>query len=94
LAGAILVVTTAASAAKPASDERHRERIRGDDDPIVVPALVPELENAKLRQDDPETIGSVGDAGSNSRPPCRFIKFFPDRPPRDQFQEACSNSRK
>jgi hypothetical protein len=86
---ALLLVVTTAGAAAQATNERGRERVRGDDDPIIVPAsvLIPERSTAAFY--DPETTGSVEKAPARAHSACERLALYPDKAPQDQFRDAC-----
>ena len=83
---AILVSIMTAGAAALAPDERGRERIGDDDDPIIVPALVVLPEIVRVTGQDPETTGSI-DRGSPAL--CDRFAYYPRNAPEKQFREAC-----
>jgi hypothetical protein len=86
---ALLLVGATADAAALATDERGRERVRGDDDPIVVPAsvLIPEKSTSPFY--DPETTGSVEKRRARAHSTCDRLAFYPDKPAEDEFRDAC-----
>jgi hypothetical protein len=89
IAAALLIAGVSASAAALSPDERGRERIRGDDDPVIVPASVAMPERVDLSFFDPETTGSIKRKPARSRPLCQRFAFYPENPIDKQFREAC-----
>ena len=89
VAAAMIIGVTTASAVALAPNERGRERIAGDDDPIIVSRSVAEPEKRNLTLHDPETTGSVASRAASKRRDCERFAFFPDRPPGQQLREAC-----
>ena len=87
-AALLLIGVTTATALAP--DERGRERIRGDDDPSIVPILVfaPEKALAEKAQ-DPETTGAIRERPARVGRTCDRYAFHPERPAEKQVQEAC-----
>ena len=82
------------SAPASLSVERSRaERIRGDDDPILIPRWVASgsfpLDARDISDLDPESTGSVKKQARRPRPRCDTLVWFPDREPGDDLQEAC-----
>jgi hypothetical protein len=69
------------------------ERIRGDDDPILIPRWVASgsfpLDRRDISDLDPESTGSVKKQARRPRPRCDTLVWFPDREPGDDLQEAC-----
>ena len=74
-------------------DESRAERISGDDDPILIPRSAVPLSSQPGALDlaalDPDTTGSVEKPARRSRPRCTMLAWFPDRPPDQEFGEAC-----
>jgi hypothetical protein len=85
----LLITAAAASAAALAPDERRRERILGDDDPIIVPGSFAIIQIADPFASDPDTTGSVDKRLAKKRQLCDRFAFYPDRPPGEEFREAC-----
>jgi len=71
------------------SNERKRERARGDDDPILVPRSVALPHLVTFTFFDPETTGSIEKPSVNVSRTCDSFGWYPERAPDDQFQEAC-----
>jgi len=69
------------------------ERIRGDDDPILIPRWVASgsfpLGGRDISDLDPESTGSIKKQARRPRPRCDTLVWFPDREPGDDLQEAC-----
>jgi hypothetical protein len=74
-------------------DASRAERIRGDDDPILISRWVASgslmLDARDVPELDPETTGSVKKQARRSRPRCDTLVWFPDRKPGDDTREAC-----
>ena len=74
-------------------DANRVERIRGDDDPILIPRWVASgsftLDTRDISDLDPESTGSLKRQASRPRPRCDTFVWFPDREPRDDLREAC-----
>jgi hypothetical protein len=74
-------------------DDTRAERIRGDDDPILIPRWVASgsitLDARDISDLDPETTGSVKKQARRSRARCDTLFWFPDREPGDDLREAC-----
>jgi hypothetical protein len=74
-------------------DASRAERIRGDDDPILIPRRVASgsftLDARDVSDLDPGTTGSVKKQARRSRPRCDTLVWFPDREPIDDLREAC-----
>jgi hypothetical protein len=74
-------------------DESRAERIRGDDDPVLIPRWVAlgslTLEPRDISDLDPQSTGSVKNQARRSRPPCDTLAWFPDREPGDDRRESC-----
>src|SRR5688500_19871394 len=88
-AAAILVALSASGAAALAPDERARERIAGDDDPISLPSSVL-APRAQLGWYDPETTGSVARRPAKSKGHvCERFAFDPEKPLDEQFRQVC-----
>jgi hypothetical protein len=85
----VLLTGTMASAVALAPDERRRERIRGDDDPIIVPFWVAAPEGAEHVFYDPDATGSINTRPAKTPRPCQRLAFYPERPLGQQFREAC-----
>jgi hypothetical protein len=71
------------------SDERNRERMRGDDDPIIVPRSVALPPAVAVTLFDPETTGSIDRRPVKVSRSCDSFGWYLDRAPDAQFQEAC-----
>jgi len=71
------------------SDERKRERTRGDDDPIIVPRSVVLPNVATVASYDPETTGSIDRRSAKVSSSCDRFRWYPERAPDAQFQESC-----
>lgn len=76
-----------------ARDEKRAERISGDDDPVLIPrsAVPPSSQPGALDAAalDPDTTGSVETPARTAQPRCTMLAWFPDRPPDQEYQEAC-----
>ena len=74
-------------------DASRAERIRGDDDPILIPRWVASgwftLDAHAISDLDPESTGSIKKQARRPRPRCDTLVWFPDREPGDDLQEAC-----
>jgi hypothetical protein len=74
-------------------DASRAERIRGDDDPILIPRWVAlgsfTLDAREISDIDAETTGSIKKQARRSRPRCDTLVWFPDREPGDDLREAC-----
>jgi hypothetical protein len=88
LAAIAFLSTSLGTAAAFARDERRGERIRGDDDPIIVPRSVAG-EREGITSFDPETTGSIGKGGVRAQQDCDRFAFYPDRHSELPFQKAC-----
>ena len=92
LAAALLGSTIGAGVAF-GRDASRAERIRGDDDPILIPRWVASgsfaLDAHAISDLDPESTGSVKKQARRPRPRCDTLVWFPDREPGDDLQEAC-----
>jgi hypothetical protein len=81
LAGVILAAGTAFAG--------RGERVSGDDDPIIVSRSTT-LPDDSVTSFDPETTGSVGKAvRPRDAHGCERMLLFPERPPEQQYEEAC-----
>jgi hypothetical protein len=72
-----------------ARDEDRGERVRGDDDPVLVPRSVALGEVVGAISIEPETTGSTVKGRAKKHPACDRFAFYPDREPQMQFQDAC-----
>ena len=74
-------------------DESRAERIRGDDDPVLIPRWVAlgsfTLEPRHISDLDPQSTGSVKNQARRSRPRCDTLAWFPDREPGDDLRDSC-----
>jgi hypothetical protein len=74
-------------------DASRAERIRGDDDPILLPRWVASgsfpLDARDISDLDPESTGSVKRQARRPRPRCDTLVWFPDREAGDDLREAC-----
>jgi hypothetical protein len=74
-------------------DASRAERVRGDDDPILIPRSVASgsftLDARDAPNLDPDTTGAVKKQARRSRPRCDTLVWFPDREPGDDLREAC-----
>jgi hypothetical protein len=73
-------------------DDGGRERVTGDDDPIVLPVWVaaPELTpRPQLLLRDPDTTGSVTPRTPSASGRCARVAWYPERAPQDEYREAC-----
>jgi hypothetical protein len=70
-----------------ARDEARSERVKGDDDPIIVLRSVASTELA-IHFLDPETTGSVSKETKGPQT-CDRVAFFPERPAEEQLQAIC-----
>jgi hypothetical protein len=93
LAAALLGPTIGVAGVAFGRDASRAERIRGDDDPILIPRRVASgsftLDAHAISNLDPESTGSVKKQGRRPRPRCDTLVWFPDREPGDDLQEAC-----
>lgn len=91
LAAALLGSTIGAGVAF--GRDASAERIRGDDDPILIPRWVASgwftLDAHAISDLDPESTGSIKKQARRPRPRCDTLVWFPDREPGDDLQEAC-----
>ena len=88
LALATFLSTTLIAAVALGRDERRGERIRGDDDAIIVPRSVVG-ERVAIESYDPDTTGSMGKVPVRTGRHCDRLSFYPENRPEMQFQEAC-----
>jgi hypothetical protein len=88
LALATFLSTTLIAAVALGRDERRGERMRGDDDPIIVPRSVA-AERGAIESFDPETTGSIGKVPIRTARDCNRLGFYRENRPEMQFQEAC-----
>ena len=74
-------------------DASRAERIRGDDDPILIPRGMVSgsfpLDARDISDLDPVSTGSVKRQVRSPRPRCDTLVWFPDREPGDDLREAC-----
>jgi len=70
-----------------ARDETSRERIRGDDDPIIVPRAVALPERQALI--DPETTGSIDRRSAKPSRRCDRVAWYLDHDLESEFREVC-----
>jgi hypothetical protein len=89
----VLAVPTLGAGAAISRDEKRAERVRGDDDPIVIPrsAALPRftLQALDISAFDVETTGSANRQVRGPRPHCDTLAWFPDREPGDDLRDAC-----
>jgi hypothetical protein len=73
-------------------DDSHRQRVTGDDDPVVLPVWVaaPELTpRSPLVLRDPETTGSVTARTPAVARGCGRVAWYPERSAEHQYRELC-----
>ena len=89
----VLAVPTLGAGAAISRDEKRAERVRGDDDPILIPrsAALPRftLQALDISAFDVETTGSANRQARGPRPRCDTLAWFPDREPGDDLRDAC-----
>jgi hypothetical protein len=88
----LLVVTACPGGSALRLDEKQRERVTGDDDPIIVPRSVAPVFEPRFVDAtslDPETTGSIGTRATKPKRSCDTLAWYPERPPDRQFREAC-----
>jgi hypothetical protein len=84
---AFLAWAPCTSASALARHETSRERIRGDDDPIIVPRAVALPESQALV--DPETTGSIDRRSAKPSLRCDRFAWYLDHDVESEFREVC-----
>ena len=88
----LLIVTACPGASALGLDEKQRERITGDDDPIIVSRTIASVVEPRVLEAtsiDPETTGSIGKRATKPKRSCDRLAWYPERLPDRQFREAC-----
>ena len=74
-------------------DAKRAERIRGDDDPILMPSsAMPRFLSSDaldVTTFDPDTTGSVDRPARRSPHRCNTLAWYPDRWAKQEYREAC-----
>ena len=87
---AALAVATLFSGGALARDEWSGEWIAGDDDPILLPRWVADLEVSPTPVEwEPETTGSIVSFQKIGQRRCNRVGWLPEKPPEKQLRDAC-----
>jgi hypothetical protein len=67
-------------------DDTQNERIKTDDDPVIVPRSVAVPDSSVI---DPETTGSIDRRSVKRSRSCETIAWYSGRTPDTEYREAC-----